>query len=96
MKKVLNNKIEVEVNNNRILRLSQTEEDRIRNGIALESVNSDGTIDRRDLISEGDFVMLMNYYRNIKDYDIQDDFINPNGINNRERLSLNENEQDLY
>lgn len=92
----MNNKIEVEINNNMILRLCQTEEDKIRGGIALERAFSDGTVDRRDLISEGDFVMLMNYYRNIKDYDIQDDFINPNGINGREKLHFNDSEQELY
>ncbi len=30
-------------------------------------------------IKNGDFVMLLNFYRYIKDYDIQHDFINPNG-----------------
>lgn len=32
-------------------------------------------------ISAGDFVMLINLYRYIKDNDIQNDFINPYGKN---------------
>ena len=32
-------------------------------------------------ISAGDFVMLINWYRYIKDNDIQNDFINPHGKN---------------
>lgn len=32
-------------------------------------------------ISAGDFVMLLNYYRYVKDNDIQNDFINFNGKN---------------
>lgn len=91
----LNNKIEVEINNQITLRLCQTEADKMRKGIALERVNFDGTIDRRDLIDEGEFVMLMNYYRIIKDYDIQDDFINPNGINNRDKLLSSDNEMEM-
>jgi len=36
---------------------------------------------KSDYISAGDMVMLINYYRYIIDNDIQNDFINPNGIN---------------
>ena len=32
-------------------------------------------------ISAGDFVMLINWYKYIKDNDIQNDFINPYGKN---------------
>ena len=32
-------------------------------------------------IPAGDMVMLMNWYRYVKDNDIQDDFINPQGKN---------------
>lgn len=35
-------------------------------------------------IPAGDMVMLINLYRYIKDNDIQNDFINPNGKNNVE------------
>ena len=36
---------------------------------------------KSNYISAGDMVMLINYYRYIIDNDIQNDFINPNGIN---------------
>ena len=32
-------------------------------------------------ISAGDFVMLINWYKYIKDNDIKNDFINPHGKN---------------
>lgn len=82
------NKIDIEINNGRTMRISQTEADKAREGIAVETFNESGKIDRRDLISEGDFVMLMNYYRYIKDYDIKDDFINRDGFNSREEYNL--------
>lgn len=34
-----------------------------------------------NIISAGDMVMLLNLYRYIKDNDIQNDFINPDGAN---------------
>lgn len=82
--------IEIEINNNRKLRVSQTEADKARCGIALESIDEKGNIDRRDLISEGDFVMLMNYYRYVVDNDIKDEFINPTGLNDKDKI----NEED--
>lgn len=39
--------------------------------------NEELKLDR--IIPDGDFVMLMNYYRYVKDNNIQCDFINPNG-----------------
>lgn len=78
--------IEVEINNNRKLRVSQTESDKIRGGIGLEHIDEIGNIERRDLIDEGDFVMLMNYYSYIKDNDIRDDFINRHGVNKRQDI----------
>lgn len=35
-------------------------------------------------IPAGDFVMLLNYYRYVKDNNIQNDFINPDGKNKEE------------
>lgn len=84
------NSIEVEINNGGKLRIKQTESDKARCGVALESIDSNGEVARRDLIDEGDFVMLMNYYRYIKDNDIKDDFINRNGINEKDDYSLDE------
>ena len=73
--------IEVEINNNGKIRLSQTKADKVRNVIALEHIDDKGKIYRRDLISEGDFVMLMNYYCYVKDNDYKNVFINPDGLN---------------
>ena len=33
--------------------------------------------------------MLMNYYRYVKDNDIQDDFINSDGLNDKDNLLKN-------
>lgn len=79
--------IEIEINNGGILKVSQTQADELRCGIGIESIDFDGNIARRDLIDEGDFVMLINYYRYIKDNDIKDDFINRNGLNDRDSIN---------
>lgn len=84
------NSIEVEINNGGKLRIKQTESDKARCGVSLETIDLSGEVARRDLIDEGDFVMLMNYYRYIKDYDIKDDFINRNGMNEKEDYPLDE------
>ena len=81
--------IDIEVNNNRIMRITQTESDKVRNGIGLKTLDEKGNVDRNDLISEGDFVMLMNYYSFVKDNDIYDEFININGINKKEDFDIN-------
>lgn len=86
--------VEVEINNDGRLRLSQTKTDRARCGIGLEHVDYKGRVYRRDLIDEGDFVMLMNYYIYIKDHDIKDDFINRDGVNNRKDFLL-DNDREL-
>lgn len=84
--------IKVEINNNGILKLRQNESDKVRGGITLEYINSKGQAYERALIDEGDFVMLTNYYRYIKDYDIYDDFINRDGTNKRDEYNLENNE----
>jgi len=60
----------------------------VNNGGMLEIVQKDhdGTVivssaGRADYFSNGDMVMLMNWYRYVKDNDIQNDFINPYGKN---------------
>lgn len=78
--------IEIEINNNGTLRLSQTEADKARCGIAVENVDEKGKVYRRNLISEGDFVMIINYYQYVVDNDIKDEFINPNGLNERDNI----------
>ncbi len=66
------NKLTYEINNGGTLEIVQKDHD----GTAI--VSSAG---RADYISNGDMVMLMNWYRYVKDNDIRNDFINPNGKN---------------
>lgn len=68
--------ITIPINNGREMEISQ---DKARELIVIET-KENGLTDMRYGISEGDFVMLMNYYRYIKDNDIQCDFINPYGV----------------
>ena len=86
--KLFEKNIDIEVNNNRIMRITQTESDKVRNGIGLKTLDEKGNVDRNDLISEGDFVMLMNYYSFVKDNVIYDEFININGINKKEDFDI--------
>ena len=68
-----------DVNNQGTLTLYQNE----HNG-AVELVGgSDG---KRWIISAGEMVMLLNWYRYVKRYDIQDDFINPGERNAAETV----------
>lgn len=69
------NKLVFEVNNGRKLELVQRED----NGTTL--ICSLDAPDNEAYISAGDFVQLINFYRYCKRYDIQSDFINPNGKN---------------
>ena len=87
--KLFEKNIDIEVNNNRIMRITQTESDKVRNCIELKTLDEKGNVDRNDLISEGDFVMLMNYYSFVKDNDIYDEFININGTNKKEDFDIN-------
>lgn len=41
--------------------------------------DTNGNKENELMISNGDFVMLLNYYKYVKDNNIQCDFINPNG-----------------
>lgn len=65
------------INNNGILKVQQdpaNENVRIaeeRGGVRISA----------ECITAGDFVMLINLYKHIKDNDIQNDFINPHGKN---------------
>lgn len=80
------NKIDIELNNGRTMRINQTESDKIRCGIVIETLDENRKLEDRELISEGDFVMLINYYRYIKENDIKDEFINRDGLNDREEF----------
>ncbi len=63
----------------------------VNNGGTLELIQRghDGTVlitgtdsmSKTEFIPSGDMVMLINFYRHIKDNDIQNDFINPDGKN---------------
>lgn len=69
------NKLVFEVNNGRKLELVQRED----NGTTL--ICSLDAPDNEAYINAGDFVQLINLYRYYKRYDIQNDWINPNGKN---------------
>lgn len=81
--------IDIEINNNGIMKVEQTDSDKARGGVALMTIDEKGNVARRDLIDEGDFVMLMNYYMYVKDNDIKDDFINLEGKNDRKDIENN-------
>ena len=70
------NRITFDVNNNITLAFEQEKHD---GNVIVKSGK-----DIRDIITPGDFVMLLNLYRYIKDNDIQNDFINPCGKNTEE------------
>ena len=64
-------------NNNGFLNVEQTTTDapvKVRTG-------TNHNVEHIEEISAGDFVMLINWYKYIKDNDIQNDFINPHGKN---------------
>ena len=67
------NKLSYNVNNGRTLEIVQEEHDG-----EVTVIHHDKSI---DYIPAGDMVMLVNYYNYVKRYDIQNDFINPNGKN---------------
>ena len=64
-------------NNGGILRVEQTAADDFVKVIT----ERNGEYMRVDGIEPGNFVMLIDWYRYIKDNDIQNDFINPYGKN---------------
>lgn len=65
-------KLTYNVNNGGILELIQNEHD---GAVTISGNNHSGA----ETISAGDMVMLINFYRYVKNHDIQNDFINPNG-----------------
>ncbi len=77
------------------MRIVQIESDKNREGIGIETLDENGNLEERKLIDEGDFVMLINYYHYIKEYDIKNDFINRNGINNEEDYSYQSQNMEL-
>ncbi|RXZ78161.1 hypothetical protein EBB07_29340 [Paenibacillaceae bacterium] len=61
--------MKIEINNNRTMEFVHDETTQKVNVIT----------DETTAIPEGDMVMLVNYYRYMKENDVQCDFINPNG-----------------
>lgn len=73
------NTIEIEINNYGKLRVCQSKDNKKEHTITLESIDSKGKVYRKDTMDEGDFVMLINYYRYTIDKNIKNDFINRDG-----------------
>ena len=75
----MKNRLTFEVNNGQTLVLDQYD-DGERVFIWTKGAN-DFTIGKTHIVQPETMVMLINYYRYIKDNDIQQDWINPNGKN---------------
>ncbi len=69
-------KLTYDVNNGGVLELVQRGHD----GTVLIA-GTNNHLSKTEFIPNSDMVMLVNFYRYIKDNDIQNDFINPNGKN---------------
>jgi hypothetical protein len=67
--------IEIQVNNDRTMRVVQNNQYGDINVTTGKYDDIDGDFD----ITAADFVMLMNYYKHVKQNNIQCDFINPQG-----------------
>lgn len=65
------------VNNKGVLTVDQSSPD----AAVTVAITKDGKTENNYTISNGDFVMLLNLYKYIKDNDIQNDFINYHGKN---------------
>ena len=70
--------ISFDTNNGGVLFLEQRTHDA---PVRVEKRDAGEYVERVDIISAGDMVMLINLYRYVKDNDIQNDFINPDGKN---------------
>lgn len=73
----MNKAIELSVNNNQTLFLTQASSD----GDTILNCYDGDKMTYECSIPAGDMVMLLNFYRYVKRYDIQNDFINPSGKN---------------
>ena len=72
------NTLSFKVNNNGLLNLVQNELD---GTVHVNRLDKEDGYKNRCHISSGDMVMLINLYMYVKENDIQNDFINPNGKN---------------
>lgn len=71
----MNKGIEIEVNNGQTLFLTQVSKD----GDTILNRWDGDKMEYERTIPAGDMVMLLNLYRHVKDNDIYDSFINPEG-----------------
>lgn len=72
--------ISFNTNNNQKIEISQFEHD---DTVLIHTENSSGIQINEYEISNGDFIMLLNYYKYTKENNIQCDFINPSGKGKR-------------
>ena len=72
------NTLSFKVNNGGILNMIQHE---IDGKVIVKRLEKDKSYKTITSIPAGDMVMLINMYKYIKENDIQNDFINPNGKN---------------
>ena len=68
--------ISFDINNKQEILLTQTQHNK---SVNVYTINSKGIQTNEYEISNGDFIMLLNYYKFIKEKNILCDFINPNG-----------------
>lgn len=72
------NTLSFKTNNGGILNIIQQE---IDGTVIVKRLEKDKGYKTITTIPAGDMVMLVNMYKHIKEHDIQNDFINPNGKN---------------
>lgn len=78
----MKNHLSFDTNNDRVLNFDQYDHD---DRVFVATVNANGSYHGKTyVIPNTEFVMLFNLYRYIKDNDIKNDFINPNGKNTEE------------
>lgn len=77
------NTLSFKTNNNGILNMIQHE---IDGTVIVKRLEEDKSYKQIAEIPAGDMVMLVNMYNYIKENDIQNDFLNPNGKNKGQRI----------
>lgn len=79
------NTLSFKTNNNGLLNMIQHEVD---GNIIVKRLEKDNGYKQIAEIPAGDMVMLVNLYKHIKENDIQNDFINPNGKITERAISI--------
>lgn len=79
------NTLSFKTNNNGIINMIQLKLD---GKVIVKRLEKDGEYKTITTIPAGDMVMLVNLYKYIKENDIQNDFINPNGKNIERATSI--------